>query len=299
MNSTARGTIEMTAAMGILGTIGWFVVMSGQPAMDVVFWRCAFGALTLLVICAALGLFRGTLSVRTLAIAALGGVAIVVNWLLLFSAFPRASISIATAVYNTQPFMLVAFGAIFFSERLTLAKLTWLAVSFVGMLLIVRTAPDVSFVGTDYFIGIAMALAAAFFWAVAAVVTKTLKGTPPHLIALIQVCVGVVMLAPFANFSALPTDAWSWTMLVTLGVVHTGLMYILMYGAIQKLPTSLQGSLSFIYPVVAILVDVLAFGHRLHPAQVVGAAAILIAAAGMNLGWSPWKTQAPAARTAK
>ena len=55
MNSTARGTIEMTAAMGILGTIGWFVVMSGQPAMDVVFWRCAFGALTLLVICAALG----------------------------------------------------------------------------------------------------------------------------------------------------------------------------------------------------------------------------------------------------
>lgn len=295
MNSTARGTIEMTAAMSILGTIGWFVVMSGQPAMDVVFWRCAFGALTLLVICAALGLFRGTLSPRTLAIAALGGVAIVVNWLLLFSAFSRASISIATAVYNTQPFMLVAFGALFFSERLTLAKLTWLAVSFVGMLLIVRTAPAASFVGTDYFIGIAMALAAAFFWAVAAIVTKTLKGTPPHLIALIQVCVGVVMLAPFANFSTLPADAWSWTMLVTLGVVHTGLMYILMYGAIQKLPTSLQGSLSFIYPVVAILVDVLAFGHRLHPAQVAGAAAILIAAAGMNLGWSPWKPKTPAA----
>ena len=37
-------------------------------------------------------------------------------------------------------------------------------------------------------------------------------------------------------------------MLVTLGVVHTGLVYILMYGAIQKLPTHLQGSLSFIYP---------------------------------------------------
>lgn len=295
MISTARGTIEMTAAMGILGTIGWFVVMSGQPAMDVVFWRCAFGALTLLVICAALGLFRGTLSPRAFAIAALGGVAIVVNWLLLFSAFSRASISIATAVYNTQPFMLVAFGALFFSERLTLAKLTWLAVAFVGMLLIVRTAPAASFVGTDYFVGIAMALAAAFFWAVAAIVTKTLKGTPPHLIALIQVCVGVVMLAPFANFSTLPADAWSWTMLVTLGVVHTGLMYILMYGAIQKLPTSLQGSLSFVYPVVAILVDVLAFGHRLHPAQVAGAAAILIAAAGMNLGWSPWKRKTPAA----
>lgn len=293
MNDTVRGTVEMSAAMAILGTIGWFVVMSGQPIMDVVFWRCAFGALTLLVICAGLGLLRNSLSLHIISFAALGGVAIVVNWLLLFSAFSRASISIATAVYNTQPFMLVGFGALFFAERLTLTKLTWLAIAFAGMVLIVQAAPDAGDVGTDYFTGIVMALGAAFFWAVAAIVTKKLRGTPPHLIALIQVCVGVVMLAPFANLSQLPADAWSWVMLATLGIVHTGLMYILMYGAIQKLPTHLQGSLSFIYPVVAILVDVVAFGHRLHLSQIVGATAILIAAAGMNLGWTLWKSKAP------
>lgn len=295
MNETVRGTVEMSAAMAILGTIGWFVVLSGQPIMDVVFWRCAFGALTLLIICAGLGLLRNRLSLRIIGIAALGGVAIVVNWLLLFSAFSRASISIATAVYNTQPFMLVGFGALFFAERLTLTKLIWLAIAFAGMVLIVQSAPDAGDIGTDYFTGIVMALGAAFFWAVAAIVTKKLKGTPPHLIALIQVCVGVVMLAPFANLAELPADAWSWTMLATLGIVHTGLMYILMYGAIQKLPTHLQGSLSFIYPVVAILVDVVAFGHRLHLSQVVGATAILIAAAGMNLGWTLWKDKPPVA----
>ncbi|MDA4637010.1 EamA family transporter, partial [Escherichia coli] len=43
----ARGSVEMTAAMMISGTIGWFVLMSGQPVLSVVFWRCAFGALTL------------------------------------------------------------------------------------------------------------------------------------------------------------------------------------------------------------------------------------------------------------
>ena len=95
-----------------------------------------------------------------------------------------------------------------------------------------------------------------------------------------------LMLAPFAKFSDLPADVGTWGTLVALGVVHTGLVYILLYGAIQKLPTHLTGSLSFIYPIVAILVDYLAFGHRLHPAQLIGAAAILIAAAGMNLGWS-------------
>jgi drug/metabolite transporter (DMT)-like permease len=298
MDDRTRGTLEMSAAMTILGTIGWFVVRSGQPAMDVVFWRCAFGAATLLVVCAALGLLRGHLSLRVLAFSALGGMAIVVNWWLLFEAYSRASISVATAIYNTQPFMLVGFGALLFSERLTANKLSWLAVAFSGMLVIIMAKPDlghdVSYVGADYFLGVAMALGAAFFWAVAAIITKKLAGTPPHLIALIQVCVGVLMLAPFANFSTLPSGFAAWGSLVTIGVVHTGVLYILMYGGVQKLPTHLQGSLSFLYPVVAIAVDVLAFGHRLQLSQILGAAAILIAAAGMNRGWTLWRGKVPA-----
>jgi drug/metabolite transporter (DMT)-like permease len=286
MDNKVRGTVEMTAAMVMSGTIGWFVILSGQPIMDVVFWRCVFGAATLLAVCAALGLLRGAITLRLMGIAALGGVAIVLNWLLLFTAYSRASISIATAVYNTQPFMLVGLGALFFSERLTMTKLTWLAMAFAGMLLIVQAKPDASDIGTDYFSGIMMALGAAFFYAVAAIITKKLSGTPPHLIALIQVCVGIVMLAPFANLSRLPAGIGAWGTLAAIGVVHTGLVYILLYGAIQKLPTHLTGSLSFIYPIVAIMIDFLAFGHRLHPAQLMGAAAILIAAAGMNLGWS-------------
>jgi drug/metabolite transporter (DMT)-like permease len=257
--------------------------------MDVVFWRCVFGAVTLLIVCAALGLLRGAITLRLLGIAALGGMAIVINWLLLFTSYSRASISIATAVYNTQPFMLVGLGALFFSERLTLTKLAWLTVAFAGTLLIVQAKPDTGPIGADYLTGIMMALGAAFFWAVATIITKKLTGTPPHLIALIQVCVGIVMLTPVANLSHPPAGMRAWGALVTVGVVHTGLTYILLYGAIQKLPTHLTGSLSFIYPIVAITVDFLAFGRRLHPAQLVGAAAILVAAAGMNLGWSLWR----------
>lgn len=285
-----RGTAEMTAAMVISGTIGWFVVVSGQPVMDVVFWRCAFGAMTLLVLCAAMGLFRrDRIALWQIVLSAVGGIAIVTNWLLLFGAYSRASISIATAVYNTQPFMLVGLGALLFAERLTVTKLIWLAISFAGMLAIVQAKPDAGSGVSDYLSGIVMALGAAFFYAIAAIVTKKLKGVPPHLIALVQVSVGVLMLAPLANLQTLPTSISVWMTLLTIGVVHTGIMYILLYGAIQKLPTNLIGSLSFIYPVVAILVDFIAFGHRLQPLQIAGAAAILLAAAGMTLGWSLWK----------
>ena len=94
------------------------------------------------------------------------------------------------------------------------------------------------------------------------------------------------MLAPFTNFSAAPQDAGGWSILITMGVVHTGVMYVLLYGAIQKLPTHLTGALSFIYPIAAIVVDRLAFGHVLGAAQIAGAIIILGAAAGMNLGWT-------------
>jgi len=128
-----------------------------------------------------------------------------------------------------------------------------------------------------------LALGAAFFYAIAATIAKKLTGVPPHLIALIQVLVGSLMLAPLADFRVLATGAKGWALMIALGIVHTGLMYILLYSAIQKLPTNLAGALSFIYPIVAILVDFFSFGHPLHLA---GATAILFAAAGSILGWS-------------
>ena len=286
MTEKMRGVIEMASAMVISGTIGLFVVLSGQPVTSVVFWRCVFGAAILLPICAAMGCFRlGIMSRKQLGFAVLGGMAIVTNWLLLFAAYPRASISIATAVYNTQPFMLVAMGAVFLSERLTLNKMVWLAISFVGTLAIIYAEPGAGYSGENYLAGIALALAAAFFYAVAAIIAKTLKGVPPQLIALIQVVTGIFLLLPFSAEGP-RIEAQAWMMLVTLGVVHTVLMYILLYGAIQKLPTNLTGSLSFIYPVAAIMIDRSAFGHHLQPLQIIGVVAILVAAAGSTLGWS-------------
>lgn len=280
-----RGQLEMIAAMLISGTIGWFVLMSGLPVIDVVFWRCAIGAVVLALICARLGLLRKNMLTKgTLPVAIAGGVAIVLNWLLLFSSYKYASISIATMVYNTQPFMLLALGALFLGEKITAEKLFWLGLSFLGMLAIVEGK---SGGGEGYILGILLALGAAFFYALAALAAKKLKGTPPHLIALIQVLTGTAMLGPLANLGELPGSAGVWSNLLLLGGVHTGLMYVLLYGAIQKLPTHLTGALSFLYPVVAILVDRFALGHQLQPVQMAGSAVILLAAAGVTLGWQP------------
>ncbi len=261
-NDISRGTAEMTAAMVISGTIGWFVVMSGQPVSSVVFWRCLFGAASLLVICGALGFLKpGILSPKAFGIASprrdRHRAELATAFCLLF---PRLHLDRDDRLQHAAFHAAGAWRCISWRENNGEAKLFWLALAFAGMLAIVEAKPEAGGVSGSYGLGIALALGAAFFYALAAIAAKWLKGTPPHLIALVQVSTGILMLAPVTDFSNLPATAGSWSILAAMGVVHTGLMYVLLYGAIQKLPTH-----TFIYPIVAIAVDALAFGHALQP----------------------------------
>lgn len=284
--TTRLGAIEMIAAMSISGTIGYVVLLSEQNPINVVFFRCAFAAPALALICWQSSLLRRRVeTINIVGWSAIGGLAIVGNWLLLFAAFKTASISMATIAYQTQPFMLVILGALLFKERLEGWKLAWLGVAFLGFLLILQIEPAVLSEPGSYSKGLALSVLAALLYAVASLVTRRLKGTPPQLIALIQVSVGAALLAPFVDWTALPATGIGWCSLALIGLVHTALMYILLYGAIQKLPTAMVASLSFIYPVVAVLVDVVALGQSLSPIQIAGAILILFAAAGANLGW--------------
>ena len=85
--------------------------------------------------------------------------------------------------------------------------------------------------GGSFATGVALALGAAFFYAIAAIIAKGLKGVPPHLIVLIQLLIGAALMSPSA---ALPDQPRAWGLLVAIGVVHTGLMSTLLYSALQR-----------------------------------------------------------------
>lgn len=285
-SSERLGLAQMTAAMTLSGTLGVFVLESGQSAWNVVFFRCVFAAVSLLVYCWARGLLRPRQFTKTtLALALVAGAALVMNWVLLFSAYRLASISLATAVYNVQPFFLIALGIIFLGERPTRGKLVWSVVAFAGLLLVLQLQSPHLSTGDHFLAGLLLGLGAGALYAITAVIVKRLKGVPPHVLALVQVTLGAFMLLPMADFSALPTAASQWGCLIALGVVHTCLMYILLYSAIQKLPTTSVAALSFIYPAVAILLDFMVYGQRLAPSQIAGVSLIFLAAAGVSLNW--------------
>jgi drug/metabolite transporter (DMT)-like permease len=281
-----KGVWQMSLAMLISGSIGAFVLLSGLPVTEVVFWRCLIGAITLFLFIRINRKPFSPLTKVTLALAILGGVALVINWLLLFAAYERLSIGLSTVVYNTQPFMLVMMGMML-GERVSLVKWGWLLLAFGGVVILLSSELTGAH-SANWLAGIALALGAAFFYALTAIIARKLRSISPQHIAFIQVLTGVVMLLPLARLPALSAD-YPWPILLTLGIVHTGIMYQLLYSAIQKLPTPVTGSLSFIYPVVAIVVDNLVFGHSLNLTQLAGGGLILFAAAGNNLGWGEKK----------
>ncbi|WP_031013382.1 DMT family transporter [Streptomyces sp. NRRL F-5727] len=295
MRNETRGTLELTLAMVLSGTLGVFVVESGASPFEVVFFRCLFGAVALGLYSLARGFFTGHgFTARSFGLAVLAGVFIVFNWVFLFEAYAATSISLATVVYHTQPFFLVLLSALFLRERIPAGKLGWLAVAFAGLVLVsgVRPGDTASLAGLGY------ALAAAVLYALATFVTKRITGVRPHLIALVQVTAGVPLLLPFTDLGAVSGLGAGWVWLAGLGLIHTGLMYVLMYAAYAKLPTPKIAVLAFTYPAVAMGVDWAVYGHHIGLLQALGVPLIVLASLRVTLGKvTPARAAAPAPRT--
>jgi drug/metabolite transporter (DMT)-like permease len=242
-----------------------------------VFFRCLIGAAALLGWLALSGGWRRP-NRKALAWIAVSAAAVIGNWLCLFSAFALAGISIPTIVYHVQPFILVIMAALTQREPLDRRKLPWLLLAFAGVAF--TSGIDSSGEQAGLAAGVLLALAAAFLYTLATLATRKLSDYAPAQIGGLQLLMGMVVLAPLTPFDLGAIRPAGWGSLVIVGLVHTGLVYNLMYGAFQRLRADAIASLSFIYPVVALLSDYLAFDTVLGPWQWAGVGMIMLSLAG-------------------
>ncbi|RQH08882.1 DMT family transporter [Paraburkholderia dinghuensis] len=286
-----QGVLMLASGGLLMGTIGVFVEEARLGAMTLVFFRCLFGMLALAAYCR----YKGWLSPRqftrrTLGLALVTGVLMVTQWVAFFDSIHRTSIAVATVVFHVQPFWVVLIGAALFNERLGADRLGWIGIAFVGLVL----ASGVPAVGSlqghqRYLIGIGEALGGSVLYASVTLIAKHLRDLRPHLLALTQCAVGTVclpLIAPFfAPLELTHISAAQWGWLIGMGVLHTGLSYVLIYGALPKLTTPVIAVLLFVYPLTAIAVDALVYGRALSVAQLAGMVLIVVASLGVNLGW--------------
>lgn len=277
--------LSLALAMAIAGTVGAFVTEAGLDPVTTVFWRCAFGALFLAAWCLLRGyLPDASLSAARLARAALCGVCMVLSWTAFFAGFAKTSIAVMTILYHIQPFFVVLLGVVFLKERISADQIVWMVAAFLGMVLASGLVVSATPVTAAWAVGIVMALGGALLYAIVTILAKGLGAQRPEITVLCQTVVGVVMLAPFADFSTdIHLASWGW--LVGIGVLHTGIAYVMMFSAYPRLSTPVIGVLTFIYPIVAIIIDWAIYDHPIGVAQGVGMALITLATLGVRLGW--------------
>ena len=279
------GTFEMIVAMVLSGFIGLFVFEAGQDPHTLVFFRCLMGAMFLGLYCWWRGLLtRKILLQKNMLYVLVGGIALVCNWLFLFSSFNYASISISTVDYHFQPFFLLLLNAIFFREKIQMGKAVWLLVAFVGLLLIIELDFNQISFSNDEFLGILMALSAGFLYAVATLLVKKVKNIKSELVAFAQISLGALLIWPLVDFANLNISGYQWLNILALAFLNTFVMYIILYSAFAKLNVSIISVLVFIYPVVAILVDYVVYDQNLSLLQMFGVVIVLLAALMVNIG---------------
>ncbi|UXN57766.1 DMT family transporter [Phyllobacterium zundukense] len=281
-------TIILSLGMALSGTAGLFSVSSGQPTFNVVFFRCLFGALALIGWLSLRGGLKSLFSIerKLWPLVLVSGICLVLNWLTLFEAFHRTSIGFATIIYHLQPFWIVLAGGLLLGEALSRHKIGWICLAFLGLVLTIL--PKLGDVQTDrnWLIGVGLALVASLFYAATTLTTRAVRGVKPDVLSAVHCLIGCIAFLPFVNMATLQggtASMWGW--LVGLGIIHTGIVYVLLYSAYPRVPTTIIAAASFLNPAAALLSDFFVFDRSVTAMQAVGLALILLAGLGVNLGW--------------
>lgn len=283
----ARPTIMLSAAMALSGTAGLFSVMSGQPTFNVVFFRCLFGATALFAWVCLRGGYRDYFSIakRQWPLILVSGLCLVINWLALFEAFHRTSIGFATIIYHLQPFWIVLAASLFLGEALSRDRLGWIAIAFAGLVLTILPKLGAMQADHNWLIGVGLAVVASLFYAATTLTTRAVRSVKPDVLSTLHCLIGLVAFAPFMGTATLTSGASMWGWLVGLGVIHTGIVYVLLYSAYPKLPTPVIAAGAFLNPAAALISDFLVFGRSITLLQGIGLALILTAGLAVNLRW--------------
>lgn len=287
--SERQGLWLMATGGVLLGTLGVFLEEAGQPPMTAVWFRCAFGLLALLAWGAASGrLGELHLRGRMLAAALGAGVLVLLNWVTFFAAIERTSIGVATVVVHVQPIWVMLIGAWWWRERVSPRQAVAVAVALLGLALasgLLDAGPAA--IDRAYVIGLLLCLGGSLSYALVTLLAKAAQGVGSFAFATWQCGVGTVLLAwwPWAHGWPPVGPAWGW--LAGLGVLHTGLAYVLLYGGMARLPTARIAVLQFVYPGAAVIVDLAVYGRALSPVQTAGV---------LLMGLALWSANRPAAQ---
>ena len=290
MKKIMNPRLMLIASMTIFGTLGIFVrnipVSSGELAL----YRAVLAALLIAVF---LLLTKQRIPFanikKEVPLLLASGVAMGINWILLFEAYKYTTVSVATLSYYFAPVIVTVVCPVLFKEKLTGKQIICFIMSTLGLVLITGIGDIGS--GND-FVGILFGLGAAVFYATDILLNKFIKNVEGIHRTFLQFLSAIVILVPYVIMTSGVTlgnlNGIGWVNLLIVGLIHTGVTYCMYFSSLKELPGQKAAILSYIDPLVAVMISVTILGESMTLWQMIGG--ILI------LGFTLWNELPPKAR---
>ena len=278
MNKQTGARWMLIVSMAVFGTIGVMVRNISVSSGELALYRAVMAAVLI-------GLFlivtRQKIPFakikKSLPLLLLSGCAMGFNWILLFQAYQYTTVSVATLSYYFAPVIVTLACPILFKEKLGLKQWICFGMSTLGIVLITGIG-DLSG-GSNHFLGIAFGLGAACLYATVILLNKFIQDVEGIHRTFLQFIAAIIVLVPYVAFTGgmhlENLNTTGWVCLLLVGVVHSGIAYCLYFSSLKELPGQKAAILSYIDPLVAVILSVTLLGEPMSVTQIIGGVLIL------------------------
>ena len=260
-------------SMLIFGTNGILVHHISLASSQIILMRTLIGGLLLTLIVLLRGGFDRAGIRADLLPLLLGGSVLGLNWVALFEAYRQLNVSLATLIYYVGPILVLLFSPLLFREKLNSRKITSVVFVAVGLVCI---SGSIALRGMSMR-GLLTAVVSALFYAAVIIFNKRITNTGGLQTAALELDIAFVIVLIYMMLTVgLPHPAVSdipW--IAVIGLVNTGLAYLLYFSGLQKLPAQSAALISYVDPVSALVFSALFLHETMTPVQILGAVLII------------------------
>lgn len=259
-------------AMLLFGSIGVFISYIDLPSVAIVQWRAIFGTLFLamVLLCRRQKIDLAQLRANCVPLV-LSGIFLGANWAFLFSAYAQLSVGLATIIYYFAPILVLFCAPILFHEHLHKQQIIGIACAMLGMILV----NAINLMHTGMSMGIVYACLSALLYAAVMITNKYIHNVTSMDSTLVQLFISAVIITLYCTATTGYVlqfgDAQSMAMVLVLGIVHTGIAYLIYFGALQQIPAQDVAIFSYLDPASALVFSAIFLHETLSVLQILGA----------------------------
>ena len=275
-----KAYLMMISSMLIFGTIGIFRVYIPISSSQLAFCRGIIGAVTLIVVC----LIKkksiiSHIQFKSIYPFIIIGILIGINWIFLFEAYNTVSVSIATLCYYMAPTIIILLSPVVLKEKLTIKRIVCALCAIVGMISVSGLLDQSSKVNI---LGIILGLLAALFYAIVILLNKKAEAEDVYVMTIVELLSASMIVMPYILLSE-KIDVSLYTpvcivMILIVGILHTGISYMMHFSSIQILEAQSVAILSYIDPVFALILSFLILHENFTLLSFTGAVLIIVSA---------------------